>query len=143
MVPPAAPGSAAVRHLQPGESTNGYEAQIHITEATMSTYDVFLADCPARTTLELISDTWSVVVLVGLAHGPRRYSWLLGRAGGISKKMLSQTLRKLTESGLIARPVVRGGEYALTDLGESLLGPLTALTAWAEQHTDDLVAAIG
>jgi DNA-binding HxlR family transcriptional regulator len=59
---------------------------------TVSDYDVFLADCPARTTLELISDTWSVVVLVGLAHGPRRYSYLLDRAGGISKKMLTSTL---------------------------------------------------
>jgi len=107
----------------------------------MATYDIFLADCPARTTLGLISDTWSVVVIVGLAHGPLRYSSLLARAGGISKKMLSQTLRKLVESGLIARPAVRGGEYALTALGESLLGPLTELTAWAEEHTDDLVAA--
>jgi DNA-binding HxlR family transcriptional regulator len=34
--------------------------------------DVFLADCPARSALELIADTWSVVVLVGLAHGPQR-----------------------------------------------------------------------
>jgi DNA-binding HxlR family transcriptional regulator len=51
--------------------------------------DVFLADCPARSALELIADTWSVVVLVGLAHRPRRYSDLLDRAGGISKKMLT------------------------------------------------------
>ena len=102
----------------------------------MSEYDVFLADCPARTALELISDTWTVVVLVGLAHGPRRYSYLLDRAGGISKKMLTVTLRKLVD-----RPQLRGGDYSLTDLGESLMGPLTALTAWAEQHADDLAAA--
>lgn len=107
----------------------------------MSEYDVFLADCPARTALELISDTWTVVVLVGLAHGPRRYSYLLDRAGGISKKMLTVTLRKLADSGLVDRPQVRGGDYALTALGESLMGPLTALTAWAEQHSDDLAAA--
>jgi DNA-binding HxlR family transcriptional regulator len=109
----------------------------------MSEYDIFLADCPARTTLALISDSWSVVVLVGLAHGPRRYSWLLERAGGISKKMLTQTLRRLADSGLVARPSVRGGDYALTALGESLLGPLTSLTDWAEQHTDDLAVAQG
>lgn len=104
----------------------------------MSRYDVSLADCPARATLELISNTWSVVILVGLAHGPRRYTWLHERAGGISKKMLTQTLRRLVDSGLVERPEVRGGDYALTTLGESLLGPLTALTAWAEEHTDDL-----
>ena len=107
----------------------------------MSEYDVFLADCPARTALELISDTWTVVVLVGLAHGPRRYSYLLDRAGGISKKMLTVTLGKLAGSGLVDRPQVRGGDYALTALGESLMGPLTALTAWAEQHADDLAVA--
>jgi DNA-binding HxlR family transcriptional regulator len=106
----------------------------------VSDYDVFLADCPARATLELISDTWSVVVLVGLAHGPRRYSYLHDRAGGISNKMLTSTLRKLARSGLVERPPVRGGNYALTALGESLMGPLTALTAWAEQHTDDLAS---
>jgi DNA-binding HxlR family transcriptional regulator len=106
---------------------------------TVSDY-VFLADCPAWTTLELISDTWSVVVLVGLAHGPRRYSYLLDRAGGISKKMLTSTLRKLARSGLVERPQVRGGDYALTVLGESLMGPLTSLTVWAEQHTDDLAS---
>jgi DNA-binding HxlR family transcriptional regulator len=100
--------------------------------------DVFLADCPARSALELIADTWSVVVLVGLAHGPRRYSSLLERAGGISKKMLTQTLRRLTDAGLVARPAARGGDYALTDLGVSLLGPLTALTAWAEEHAHEL-----
>ncbi|GAA4925070.1 HxlR family transcriptional regulator [Actinomycetospora succinea] len=100
--------------------------------------DVFLADCPARTALDLIADTWSVVVVVGLAHGPRRYSALLERAGGISKKMLTQTLRRLAGAGLVERPATRGGEYRLTDLGVSLLGPLTALTAWAEEHADEL-----
>ncbi|GLZ46315.1 HxlR family transcriptional regulator [Actinomycetospora sp. NBRC 106375] len=100
--------------------------------------DVFLADCPARSTLELVADTWSVVVIVGLAHGPRRYSALLERAGGISKKMLTQTLRRLVDAGLVVRPATRGGDYRLSDLGVSLLGPLTALTAWAEEHAHEL-----
>jgi DNA-binding HxlR family transcriptional regulator len=104
-------------------------------------YDVFLADCPARTTLELVSGTWSVVVIVGLAHGPRRYCELLDQAGGISKKMLTQTLRRQEKAGLIRRPALRGGAYELTPLGESLLEPLTALTRWAEEHTDALLAA--
>lgn len=104
----------------------------------MIEYDVLLADCPARTTLELISGTWMIVVLIGLAHGPRRYSDLQRRAGGITKKMLSETLTKAVDSGLVARPAGRGGEYVLTSLGDSLLVPLTALTAWAEAHADDL-----
>jgi DNA-binding HxlR family transcriptional regulator len=109
----------------------------------MSGYDVFLADCPARTTLALVSDTWSAVIIIGLAHGPRRYSELLERVGGISKKMLTQTLRRLEKAGLAARPAVRGGAYELTALGESLLGPLTELTRWAEENTDALLAAAG
>jgi len=106
-------------------------------------YSVFLADCPARSALALVSDTWSVVVVVGLAHGPRRYTELLERAGGISKKMLTQTLRKLTASGLVEAPAVRGGGYDLTPLGRSLLDPLTALTEWAERHAGELADARG
>ncbi|MFG1946330.1 winged helix-turn-helix transcriptional regulator [Nonomuraea sp. NPDC048826] len=59
----------------------------------MSDFDVFLADCPARSTLDLIADTWSVVVVFGLGRGPQRYSDLRDRIGGISNKMLTQLRR--------------------------------------------------
>jgi DNA-binding HxlR family transcriptional regulator len=62
----------------------------------MSDFDLFLADCPARTTLALVGDTWSVVVIMALGERPRRYSELLERIGGISKKML--TLRRCASS---------------------------------------------
>jgi DNA-binding HxlR family transcriptional regulator len=103
----------------------------------MSDFDVFLADCPARTTLALVGDTWSVVVIMALGERPRRYSELLERIGGISK-MLTQTLHKLQRNGLVEReaPV-----YALTALGKSLLGVVGALAGWAEEHTDALVEA--
>ena len=108
----------------------------------MSEYDVFLADCPARTTLDLVADTWSVVVVFGLGPGPQRYSDLHDRIGGVSKKMLTQTLRKLEQRGLVERRVLptapRGTEYRLTGLGQSLLGPVSVLAAWAEEHADDL-----
>jgi DNA-binding HxlR family transcriptional regulator len=108
-------------------------------------YDVFLADCPARTTLELVSDTWSVIAVVALGRGPARYSELQERIGGISKKMLTQTLRGLEANGLVARRTLRtappGVEYRLTDLGATLLGPVRALSEWAEQHTGELLDA--
>jgi DNA-binding HxlR family transcriptional regulator len=104
-------------------------------------YDVFLADCPARSALELISGTWSVVVLAALADGPHRYSELLARIGGISRKMLTQTLRRTTSAGLVTAPGRRGGEYRLTALGESLVGSLTAVCEWADDHADELVPA--
>lgn len=110
----------------------------------MSEHDVFLADCPARTTLSLVADTWSVVVY-GLGQGPRRYSDLRERVGGISKKMLTQTLRKLERSGLVRRRVLAtapaGVEYELTELGHSLLGPVGVLARWAEEHADAIAAA--
>jgi DNA-binding HxlR family transcriptional regulator len=108
-------------------------------------YDVFLADCPARTTLGLVADTWSVVVVHALGEGPRRYGELQERIGGISKKMLTQTLRKLERNGLVQarrlRTAPAGMEYSLTELGRTLLEPVRALSRWAEQHTDALLDA--
>ncbi|WP_329092241.1 helix-turn-helix transcriptional regulator [Actinomadura citrea] len=108
----------------------------------MGDHDVFLADCPARTTLDLVADTWSVVVVFGLGGGPHRYGELCDRIGGISKKMLTQTLRKLERNKLVERRVLAtapaGVEYRLTPLGQSLLGPVSVLARWAEEHAEEL-----
>ncbi|MFC4531203.1 winged helix-turn-helix transcriptional regulator [Sphaerisporangium dianthi] len=108
----------------------------------MASHDVFLADCPARTTLGLVADTWSVVVVFGLGRGPQRYSDLRDRIGGISNKMLTQTLRKLERGNLVERRTIpaapAGVEYRLTGLGESLLGPVSVLARWAEEHAAEL-----
>lgn len=69
----------------------------------MTVYDVFIADCPARTTLALVTGKWSVVAVVALGSGPARYSQLQARIGGISNKMLTQTLHDLEDSGLVRR----------------------------------------
>jgi DNA-binding HxlR family transcriptional regulator len=106
---------------------------------------LFLADCPARTTLSLIADTWSVVVIFALDERPHRYTELRERIGGISKKMLTQTLRKLEHNGLVERRQLSGAppgvEYRLTELGATLREPVRALSRWAEQHTDNLLEA--
>jgi DNA-binding HxlR family transcriptional regulator len=104
----------------------------------MSRSDIFLADCPARTTLALVGDTWSVVVIMALGERPRRYTELLARIGGISKKMLTQTLRKLEDNALIERDAPT---YRLTELGSSLLDVVRVLAGWAEEHTDALLDA--
>jgi DNA-binding HxlR family transcriptional regulator len=104
----------------------------------VSDRDVFLADCPARTTLRLVGDSWSVVVIMALGERPRRYTELLERIGGISRKMLTQTLRRLEGNGLVERDPPT---YRLTELGASLLGVVRALAGWAEEHTDALLAA--
>jgi DNA-binding HxlR family transcriptional regulator len=104
----------------------------------VSRRDVFLADCPARTTLTVVGDTWTVVVIMALGEGPRRYTELIERIGGISHKMLTQTLRRLEGNGLIERDLPA---YRLTELGSSLLGVVRVLASWAEEHTDALLDA--
>jgi DNA-binding HxlR family transcriptional regulator len=67
-----------------------------------------------------------------------RHGELLERIGGISKKMLNQTLRRLHSHSLV---IHIDGRYALTDLGRSLLTPVRELAAWAETHTGELLDA--
>jgi DNA-binding HxlR family transcriptional regulator len=108
--------------------------------------DVFLADCPARLAVEIVADKWSVVVLYALSRGRRRHGEILELVGGISKKVLTQTLRRLERHGLVARQafavVPPRVEYGLTELGATLLEPIAALTRWAEDNGAKVVAAL-
>ncbi len=101
-----------------------------------ATGDVFLADCPTRLAVEIISDKWAVLVLYGLSRRPRRHGELVELIGGVSRKMLTQTLRRLQQYGLVERraDAPRHVEYRLTDLGRTLVGPIEALTTWAREH---------
>jgi DNA-binding HxlR family transcriptional regulator len=107
--------------------------------------DIFKADCPTQRALETIADKWSVIVIYVLSRGTRRYSELQRMIGGVSQKMLTQTLRKLERDGLVERyvyPVVPPKvEYSLTPLGETLTELLKAVCKWAEAHLDELEEA--
>ena len=98
--------------------------------------NVFLADCPARLTVEVLADKWSVLVIQGLITQPRRHTDLAALIGGVSRKVLTQTLRRLQEHGLVERHAAssRNVVYRLTDLGRTLHGPIEALNAWAMEH---------
>ncbi|MFF4480057.1 winged helix-turn-helix transcriptional regulator [Streptomyces melanosporofaciens] len=105
----------------------------------------FIADCRARLGFELLARTWTAVVIFGLREGPRRPGELREAIGGISPKVLNDTLRRLEDDGLVERrryaeapPRV---EYALTPLGETLLGPVEALGAWSVAYGDAVVEA--
>jgi DNA-binding HxlR family transcriptional regulator len=108
-------------------------------------YDPFSAACPTRQILTRIADKWSMLVILALGDGTLRFSALRRRVGGITQKMLTQTLRGLERDGLIGRtvhPVVPPRvDYTLTDLGKSLLGLVEALSEWADVHIGDVVAA--
>lgn len=98
----------------------------------------FLSDCPARLAVEIISGKWAVVTLFALSDGPLRHGDLVELIGGISRKVLTQTLRGLQSHGLVERRVYAEApprvEYGLTELGDTLREPIAALTAWARSH---------
>jgi DNA-binding HxlR family transcriptional regulator len=98
-----------------------------------------------RQILDLIADKWTALVILALSRGTYRYSELHRTIGGVSQKMLTQTLRSLESSGLIDRkvyptvpPMV---EYSLTPLGETLVKPLKTLCNWASEHMDEVEKA--
>ncbi len=94
--------------------------------------------CPIRDILDRIGDQWSLLVLKSLEKGTLRFNQLLSGIGDISKQMLSKTLKRLEKDGFILRTVYPEVpprvEYALTDLGRSLLVPVEALVKWADHH---------
>jgi DNA-binding HxlR family transcriptional regulator len=95
--------------------------------------------------LDLIADKWTTLVIYLLSSGTRRYGELQREIGGISQKMLTQTLRKLEEDGLVKRTVYAEvpprTEYSLTGLGATLKEPLGALCQWAVNHLAEVEKA--
>ena len=114
-------------------------------ERQRSEYNAYLAECPGHELLATLSDKWVTLVLSALADGSHRYSELSRTVAGASQKMLTQTLRKLERDGLITRTVTASvpvrTDYALTELGETLLPVQRAIKTWAETHIEQVHAA--
>ncbi|MGU3398460.1 winged helix-turn-helix transcriptional regulator [Brucellaceae bacterium D45D] len=91
--------------------------------------------CPIRDVLDRVGDTWSILVIFNLQAGTKRFNALRRDIEGISQRMLTVTLRSLERDGLVSRHVRPVSppevEYALTDLGHSLAGPINSLGQWA------------
>jgi DNA-binding HxlR family transcriptional regulator len=102
----------------------------------------FFADCQARVAIDVIGGRWQMVVLYALAHGPARPGELRRQIGGISQKVLTETLRRLEHNGLVRRDRFAEApprvEYSLTTAGEGLLVPLRALGDWAAEYADQI-----
>jgi DNA-binding HxlR family transcriptional regulator len=108
--------------------------------------DIHNPDCPSRTVLDRISDKWTALIVLVLRDGPLRFSHLRVRVGGVTPKVLTETLRRLERDGLLTRTayaeeVPLRVEYELTALGHSLAEPITAITAWAEEHMRQITRA--
>ncbi len=107
--------------------------------------NVYAADCPTRVILDRVGDKWAVLLLLLLLDGPRRFNELRRCIGGISQKMLSQTLKSLERDGLVRRRAIATVpvtvEYSITPLGTTLAQAVDPLRQWAENNLKEVQAA--
>lgn len=105
-----------------------------------------LRDCQTVTPiLSQVGDKWTVLVIVTLKRGPRRFNDIKRNITGISQQMLTRTLKALERDGMIIRtafpttpPQV---QYELSDLGRSLSEPVLALGSWVRNNIREIEAA--
>lgn len=99
---------------------------------------VFAADCPSREVLQHVTSRWGVLLLVALLGGTHRFSDLRRKVGGVSEKMLAQTLQWLENDGFVLRtsyPVVPPKvEYQLTATGVEVARRVETLVDWIEEN---------
>ena len=92
--------------------------------------------------LARVGERWSVLVIVLLGTGARRFNKIKRSIEGISQQMLTRTLRGLERDGIIKRTILPSSppqvEYALTSLGGSLSKPVLALGKWACEHIEEV-----
>lgn len=107
--------------------------------------ETFVSDCHVRAAVELIAHSWDPVVLSALRLGPTRRSTLFRRIAGVSDKVLTDSLRRLSSRGLVTKSSDDARRdaaiYELTDLGASFAGgPLKHLAEWAAENQAELSA---
>lgn len=109
------------------------------------TPDAYFAKCPSRPIMTRLAKKWTMLALIAMQTGPRRFGELRRLLEGISQKTLTNVLRGLEEDGLIDR--VDFGEkparveYSLTPLGEDLAPLMKHIKTWAENNMDAIEAA--
>jgi DNA-binding HxlR family transcriptional regulator len=108
-------------------------------------WNVFDDRCPTRLVLDRIADKWTVMIVIRLARRTMRFGELKRDIGGISQKMLAQTLRGLERDGLVTRTahteVPPRVEYSLSPLGETLVGIVGQIRGWAEGNIEAVLDA--
>ncbi|MFG2624358.1 winged helix-turn-helix transcriptional regulator [Streptomyces sp. NPDC048473] len=107
--------------------------------------DVNRLMCPSRLVLEHVTSRWGVLVLAALLERSYRFSELRREVGGVSEKMLAQTLQTLERDGFVhrdAKPVIPPRvDYSLTELGREAAEQVWALARWTERRLDAVHAA--
>lgn len=109
--------------------------------------NLFAEQCPSREVLKHVTSRWGVLILVALRDGTHRFSDLRRKMGGVSEKMLAQSLQALEQDGFLNRvsyPVVPPHvEYSLTPLGEQVSDKVAALADWIELNLPQVLAQQG
>ncbi len=107
--------------------------------------DLFAEACPSREILKHVTSRWGVLLLVALLAGTHRFSDLRRKIGGVSEKMLAQTLQWLEADGFVLRvsyPVVPPHvEYSLTPLGKEVALRVRDLADWVEVKLPEILRA--
>ena len=104
------------------------------------------ADCrPVNEALARVGDKWTILIVMQLETGPKRFSVLRRTIPGISQKMLALTLRGLERDGFVTRTVYAtkppSVDYALADLGREMVLPVRALGAWVIENLHRIESA--
>jgi DNA-binding HxlR family transcriptional regulator len=101
--------------------------------------------CPPRLVLDRIGDKWSVLIVLNLGDGPKRFSELRDVLHHVTPKVLTYTLRGMERDGLLTRTVFAEVpprvEYELTPLGHSLRPVVKPISTWAREHVDEILSS--
>jgi DNA-binding HxlR family transcriptional regulator len=110
-------------------------------------FDILNPKCPTQQVLDRVASKWTMLVILALTEEPHRYAALRRRVVGVTKKMLTQTLRALERDGLVLRRLYDSvpvqTEYELTEMGRSLGQAVTVIRGWAYDHMDSIASARG
>ena len=123
--------------------------EIEATPVTLTEHflrgNLFAEACPSREVLKHVTSRWGVLLLVALMTGTHRFSNLRRKIGGVSEKMLAQTLQWLEADGFVLRvsyPVVPPHvEYSLTPLGNEVALRVRDLADWIEVKLPEILQA--
>ena len=106
---------------------------------------LFNQNCPSREILKHLTSRWGVLVLIALLERDHRFSELRRTVGGVSEKMLAQTLQTLEADGFVNRtshPVVPPHvDYSLTSIGREVALKVRDFADWIEVNTSRILAA--
>lgn len=119
-------------------------AKVLITRQRRRKGNLYDANCPSRIVLDHVTSRWGSLVLLVLLDGTLRFSELARSIGGVSEKMLAQTLQALEADGLLLRTVYPTippkVEYSLTRLGGEAATHIKALTNWVEDNVAEVMS---